>query len=484
MPRLPRGVQTLADQASRTTGSVGQAWQNLQTEVVKVVGQFDDVTKASGVTAHAIDGIATAISKIPQAIADASGSVADFAERLRLLGSQLPVISDLQKIANDNRTQGALGAELGALINGDTRKLAPGEVYGPVLPAAPPPKKVSIKDFPAAPKSGAGGGGGSSRRSPDDQFQRSLDSTREQIAALNAERLGLDQTTEAREKAAETVRLYADAKRAGLAVDKEGVPVDAQARQRIDELTSAYGRAAQALDDARDKQQQFQELQQFIGDNLSGFFSDIVTGSATVEDALKRVVSALGDAALQAALLGQGPLAGLFGTSAGAGKTGGLIGALGGLFGGSSGGGATIAGGSGGLYATGGYTGPGGKYQPAGVVHKGEYVFDAAAGGPRDGHRRALRSAHQKCHAGAGGREAAGGAAPRAARCGFLSAALAQPGARARQGGAARRTVGGHARPVGAAACVVARGIVGQAQPFGDRASPVRRACRGGGELR
>ncbi|HBC0359219.1 TPA: phage tail length tape measure family protein [Citrobacter farmeri] len=30
-------------------------------------------------------------------------------------------------------------------------------------------------------------------------------------------------------------------------------------------------------------------------------------------------------------------------------------------------------------FANGGYTGPGGKYQPAGVVHKGEYVFDQAA---------------------------------------------------------------------------------------------------------
>lgn len=30
-------------------------------------------------------------------------------------------------------------------------------------------------------------------------------------------------------------------------------------------------------------------------------------------------------------------------------------------------------------FATGGYTGPGGKYQPAGIVHKGEYVFDQAS---------------------------------------------------------------------------------------------------------
>jgi tape measure domain-containing protein len=373
------GTQTLAQQAEKTTGTVGQSWQNLRTAVINVVGEFDKATLASAVTSHAIDGIAVSISKIPGAIADAKGSVAEFAEQLRILGSRLPIISDLQKISHDNKVQGALGAELGALAKENTRKLAPGEIYGPVQPPAAPPKPVSINDFPVAAKTKSGSGSGTSRKSPDERFDRSLDGTREQIAQLEAERTGLSQTTEAREKAAETVKLYADAKRAGLAVDKEGIPVDATVRQRVDELSSAYGRAAQALDDARQKQQQFGELQQFIGDNLSSFFSDIVTGSATVEDSLKRIVSALGDAALQAALLGQGPLAGLFGTSGTGGKTGGLIGALSGLFGGSSGGGASIAGGSGGLYAFGGYTGPGGKYQPAGVVHKGEYVFDAAA---------------------------------------------------------------------------------------------------------
>lgn len=47
----------------------------------------------------------------------------------------------------------------------------------------------------------------------------------------------------------------------------------------------------------------------------------------------------------------------------GGGGGGGLFSAIGSLFG----------------FAEGGYTGPGGKYQPAGVVHAGEYVFNAAA---------------------------------------------------------------------------------------------------------
>ena len=48
-------------------------------------------------------------------------------------------------------------------------------------------------------------------------------------------------------------------------------------------------------------------------------------------------------------------------------------------------------------WATGGFTGPGGKYEPAGIVHRGEYVMDQAtvraAGGPAyfDGLRRQLR---------------------------------------------------------------------------------------------
>lgn len=60
----------------------------------------------------------------------------------------------------------------------------------------------------------------------------------------------------------------------------------------------------------------------------------------------------------------------------------GFFGAIGKLF---SGGGAGAGGGFlGGLtkmfgFADGGYTGPGGKYQPAGVVHAGEYVFSAHA---------------------------------------------------------------------------------------------------------
>ena len=53
-------------------------------------------------------------------------------------------------------------------------------------------------------------------------------------------------------------------------------------------------------------------------------------------------------------------------------------GGLGSLFGGLLGGTTSTTSGLGSLiFAKGGYTGPGGKYEPAGIVHKGEYVMDA-----------------------------------------------------------------------------------------------------------
>lgn len=70
--------------------------------------------------------------------------------------------------------------------------------------------------------------------------------------------------------------------------------------------------------------------------------------------------------------------------SAFGGSGGGLFGGLGSLFGGgnSSDGALPLPGNPsfiGPTFANGGYTGAGGKYEPAGIVHKGEYVIDAAS---------------------------------------------------------------------------------------------------------
>lgn len=87
-----------------------------------------------------------------------------------------------------------------------------------------------------------------------------------------------------------------------------------------------------------------------------------------------------------------------------------LMGMLSSLMSGLGGGLSSIFSGIGGLFgfADGGYTGPGGKYQPAGVVHAGEYVFSA------DAVRRLGISALDNMH-----RFATGSFVPRSPRWGY-----------------------------------------------------------------
>lgn len=115
-------------------------------------------------------------------------------------------------------------------------------------------------------------------------------------------------------------------------------------------------------------------IQNVLGDAmeqvLAGNFNNI---GNLFTDMLNKMIAQLAASQLSAALFGN------FGST---GQIGGLIGSIGGAIFGSPEVGAqyesiddlTAAG-----YADGGYTGNGGKYDPAGVVHKGEYVFDAAS---------------------------------------------------------------------------------------------------------
>ncbi|GLR55128.1 hypothetical protein GCM10007923_63490 [Shinella yambaruensis] len=121
-------------------------------------------------------------------------------------------------------------------------------------------------------------------------------------------------------------------------------------------------------------------------DVTKGFIKDLMDGKSAAEalaGALQKVADKLLDDVLDA----------IFQVNSAGGGGGGFLSSI---FGGLFGGGFNPIG-KVGLFSAGGYTGHGGKYAPAGVVHKGEYVFDQesvrAAGGPSalDDVRRRLR---------------------------------------------------------------------------------------------
>jgi len=114
----------------------------------------------------------------------------------------------------------------------------------------------------------------------------------------------------------------------------------------VNRLAEAHGRLADQIAEGRQKIEQFRELQTFAGNELIDILEKATKKGASFADILGGVADALKRAALQAAVLGTGPLAGLFGTGAtpGSNNAGGLIGGLFGLMKPGSGAGADAGG--------------------------------------------------------------------------------------------------------------------------------------------
>jgi hypothetical protein len=156
--------------------------------------------------------------------------------------------------------------------------------------------------------------------------------------------------------AVEVARLSAEydllnqAKKAGISLDGPGAAAGETLRQSIANQADAMSRLQLEYDFAASKAEFFKQAQTQLSD---AFIDAIITGQG-FEQALAGIAAEIAKAALQAALFGSGSLGGLFGSAG--------VGILSGIG-----------------FANGGYTGRGGKFQPAGIVHKGEYVFDKEA---------------------------------------------------------------------------------------------------------
>lgn len=192
-----------------------------------------------------------------------------------------------------------------------------------------------------------------------DAYGQITQGAREYTQAQGTEQQALRMTEQAAQALRYEQQMLAEAQRAGIALSP-------QQRSEIAELAQGMAAAETSTEALRLKQEQLSEAGNFFGGQMVDALSGIITGTTTWQQALQGILQSLVKVGLQAALLGTGPLAGLFGGSGGS-SSGGMGGILGGLLGGLFG------------FESGGYTGDGGKSEPAGVVHKGEYVLSKRA---------------------------------------------------------------------------------------------------------
>ncbi len=198
---------------------------------------------------------------------------------------------------------------------------------------------------------GAGGGGGGGGAQP---LENLFTPTEDEIERLNRQIDLIGRTAAQVAEYDARQRLLNEAKKRGLDLDAQQAETGQTLRAEIDAQAAAIGRLTQQYDQARQKAEFLDSVQ---NDLVNGFLDAIVEGE-NFAGTLANIAKQLAKAYLQALLFGSGPFAGGAG-----GGAGGLFAGLGKIFG----------------FSEGGWTGPGGKNQPKGVVHGGEYVFSAAA---------------------------------------------------------------------------------------------------------
>lgn len=333
------GMPVLEQQAASAAATTGQAWENVKTSMTNLVGELDKVVNYSGSTATALGKIAEAIDGISAAVLNAARSNKAYRDSLPG-GANAPVIDpqEFQRSQRIQQLQGLLArqngrrnsltadweSELQGLIEQQraiarSAQSAPA-ASAPALPSltgAPAPKinPVSLSNFSVP------GDDKQARAEKLNDYQREIKAIQERTAALQQEATTVGQSAGQVAAAKAEFELLAAAKEAN-------VKITPALEADIKRLATAYGEATSRLEEARQAQESFVDLQNFIGQSLSGFFSDIVSGGENAEKSLMNLTKRLADMALQAALLGQGPLAGILGTAGANGGVGGLIGTL------------------------------------------------------------------------------------------------------------------------------------------------------------
>lgn len=185
-------------------------------------------------------------------------------------------------------------------------------------------------------KASGGGGGGGGGKSEEEQAQqrleRYIETLKRQNSVLDAEVATFGKSNAEKRAAVELAKAQVDLAK-----------LDEESRQKViasltQEINLSEQKRAQ-LKSLQDAQKGLNDAQKFFGDAAVDALEDLIFNGAKAEDVVKKLAQSLAKAAIQAALMGTGPLAGIFGTTGQNGAAGGLFGMFGSMFGRATGGG-------------------------------------------------------------------------------------------------------------------------------------------------
>ncbi len=232
----------------------------------------------------------------------------------------------------------------------------------PVLTSPRPrsaPFEVGVPDIPvSSTPTTAGSGGASSRARPTKRsdYTIELEGIAQETAALQAEAQALLAAALSGEDYGDAIEFAQTKVDLLMAAQRSGLTITPELEAQITDLAAAQTRAGVAAGQAADRIREIQSAGREGAQAVTDIFAQMAAGTKTATQALGDLLLQMAKVALQKRLMA------LAETSGGAGNIIGFIGSA-------------LSGG----FAEGGFTGRGGKYEPAGVVHRGEYVLSATA---------------------------------------------------------------------------------------------------------
>jgi len=381
------GSTILEEKVAGSTLTVSQGFENLNTQLIDVARRFNE---SAGVSAllndelkslgQGVQDLAIFLENIVGPVQTFVGSIQTGIDKVQELSNAIAQITGLERIGFDaaittNNLTGGVGLSANSSAAGrvlDQTFALVGETPQDETLAAimagkaePEPLKIvvdgsnpiSIKDPQYKPPASSGGKGGGSKQSPGEKFDDILKKQAEENRLL-AEKTALQATLNPLVNdygfAIEKLNVQQELQSAATAAGLELTPA---LKASIDELATGYANASVEAARLAESQDQLKQISNDFDEAgksaIKGFISDLREGKSAA-DALSNAMNSVLDKVID---IGLNMLLGGFG-----GGGGGLFGGIGKLFG----------------FAGGGYTGNGGRNEPAGVVHRGEYVFTKA----------------------------------------------------------------------------------------------------------
>lgn len=335
VPLLEGGAEALAEMARKAA----EAGTILDSDVIAKAKEFDTAwssawagfaSNAKASILSASQGLASLITQAGQYLAavNAGNKAAVAADR------------DLRAQRRNEAFQMGLGnaggrssldAERAAEARGRTAAFRQSEidlrnrqVDATLPPTRPSNLRVggSATKIPSDKKGGGGSGGG---KSEDDKAQERLDKYIESLvrqrAVMEAEIATVGKSNAERKAAVEIAKAQVDLEKLSTTAKAEYIAKLTEEVGKNEEVRASKERLEAA-------QKGLNDAQKYFGNAAVDALEDLIINGAKAEDVVKRLAASLAKAALQAVLIGEGPLAALFGTKGSDGKLGGLFGSL------------------------------------------------------------------------------------------------------------------------------------------------------------